>query len=84
MKKTGDEAADSMFDEIVETRILPDGSADVRLVNDPRKKWKKRSPSSCSARRSSSTRAQSTRTQSAAQVCFYGDVLIGSRLPTRN
>jgi hypothetical protein len=36
MKKTGDEAVDSMFDEIVETRILPDGSADVRLVNDPR------------------------------------------------
>jgi hypothetical protein len=32
--KTGDETVDSMFDEIVETRIAPDGTLDASLKSD--------------------------------------------------
>jgi len=34
MKKTGDETVDSMFDEVIETTIKPDGTAEVSLVDD--------------------------------------------------
>src|ERR1700722_9156005 len=35
MKKAEDKTADSMFDEIVETNILPDGEVDVKLLDNP-------------------------------------------------
>ena len=34
MKKTGDETVDSMFDKIVETKVMPDGTVEVNLVSD--------------------------------------------------
>jgi hypothetical protein len=33
MEKAGDETVDSMFDEIVETKIAPDGAVEVNLVS---------------------------------------------------
>jgi len=35
MEKTGNETVDSMFDEITETKIAPDGTLETRLVEDP-------------------------------------------------
>jgi hypothetical protein len=34
MEKTGDETVDSMFDEIIETRVAPDGTLEANLKPD--------------------------------------------------